>query len=338
MSQNNAFQTLTSATSGAATGLVVERPYFDASSQNACDTREWLGRLEFAINGNYAKLTKDAAVIRLADGDIVHRAELHGAVPPKDTEDDSGNRPKRGKVAVFSRKSRKRLLDEFNQLDKGKVRSVAFLTLTFPDTVSSEPRDWKEALEAFRRRLERRYPHMSAVWRAELQKRKSGSRVGEVLPHYHLIVFGLAQGRNINDAVLKAELLSWMPAAWTEISGAGRAGLDIKVETSWRRVFAYIAKYVAKSGGGAVAVPEGFGRHWGRFKPGKLPWSAKWVCYVSSRSQFRVAGFMKFLNGIPADANYSLPTISAYISPDRMLDWLEDNGVAVMWGEIEQYG
>ena len=46
----------------------MERPYFDASSQNACDTREWLGRLEFAINGNYAKLTKDAAVIRLADG------------------------------------------------------------------------------------------------------------------------------------------------------------------------------------------------------------------------------------------------------------------------------
>ena len=337
MSQNDANQTLTSAANVPATGLVVERPYFDASHQNSAATREWLGKIEIAGNGNYAKLTKDAAVIRLDDGAIVQRAELYGAVPPKDADVEAGSRPKRGNIDGFSRKSRKRLLDEFNQLDKSKVRSVAFLTLTFPDSVSSKPGVWKAALEAFRRRLEREYPHMSAIWRAELQKRKSGARLGEVLPHYHLIVFGLAQGRNISDAVLKAELLSWMPKAWTEISGAGRAGLDIKIETSWRRVFAYIAKYVSKSGGSSLAVP-GFGRHWGRFQPKNLPWAVKWVCYVSSRAQFRVAGFMKFLNGIPADANYSLPTISAYISPDRMLDWLEDNGVAVMWGEVESYG
>lgn len=339
-------------------GFITIRPYFDAGATGApsASGREWYGRVEIAGDGSYAKLTKDAAYVDLDGGGIVERGDM---VSPGDYLPSGGgeqsasigvaahvesakrgtvraNVGKRGNVTTFSRKSRKRLLNEFAQFDKRQVATdaVVLLTLTYAD--APDPREAKADLEAMRRRLERRYPHMSAVWRLELQPERS-KREGVPVIHYHLMVFGLKRGRNMSDAMLKAELLSWMPAAWTAISGAPSQGCDIRVESSWRRVFSYLAKYVAKVADDAEnmpALPEGMGRHWGRFRRDLLPWSVRWVGYVSSMAQKRMAGHFRFLAGIPDDAAYALPSISAYVwDIHEFLDWCAGNGVRILWTE-----
>jgi hypothetical protein len=129
------------------------------------------------------------------------------------------------------------------------------MTLTYPASYPGDPIKLKRHLASFWKRLRRKYPWVSAIWRVELQERGA--------PHYHLLLFGVS-------------FLAWQWVAknWYEIVGSGdpqhlNAGTEIHAALSWRLAAHYLAKYIAK------AAPEdhlqAIGRHWGIMGRANLP-------------------------------------------------------------------
>lgn len=170
---------------------------------------------------------------------------------------------KRGGIRIFSQASRRRLMRELAQLRRDKL--PAFVTLTYPDSYMhhTEPAEWKRDLRAFEHRFRRQFPGGSFVWRLEVVDRKSGSRLGQLSPHYHLLVFG----------VNYPELRSWVPGAWFEAVGTGdehhlRAGTRVERVNSSRGVMSYASKAMgytmsAELGKTCQAMGVNVGRWWG---------------------------------------------------------------------------
>jgi hypothetical protein len=78
-----------------------------------------------------------------------------------------------------------------------------FVTATLPDdvfddNVSTFASTAKKWMDSFIKRLVRVSPSASGFWRIEWQSRKSGQHVGKLFPHFHLLVWGLAE-RKIED-------------------------------------------------------------------------------------------------------------------------------------------
>lgn len=176
---------------------------------------------------------------------------------------------KRGKVVGFSRGSRKRLLEKMARLDVSKARPL-FVSLTYP----AEFPDCGVArrhLRALLKRLGRRFPRLSVVWRLELQRRGA--------PHFHLLVWGVK--------FLSVGLLRALWAGVIGYVGSARLQLDVSKLRSWRGLLSYVAKYMGKvqaayevadmgSGGGqldySTYLAGLFGRVWGVFRADHLPW------------------------------------------------------------------
>ena len=129
-----------------------------------------------------------------------------------------------------------------------------FVTLTYPARWDPDPERWKRDLHAWVRRLLRRYPHASVIWRLEFQERGA--------PHFHLLVFGVE--------FIPAR---WVSRTWAEVVGSGdprheRAGTRVERVRSWRGVMRYASKYLAKPQEG----PTGWtGRVWGVYGRANLP-------------------------------------------------------------------
>lgn len=170
---------------------------------------------------------------------------------------------KRKGIRVFSRASRRRLMRTIAQLSR-KVLPV-FVTLTYPDTYAyhREPQRWKADLRRFEHRFRRAFPGGSFIWRLEAVDRKSGERLGEVSPHYHLLVFGAQY----------AQLRAWVPGAWYEAVGTGdaehlAAGTRVERVHSHRGVMSYASKAMgstmsAELGKMCQAQGVNVGRWWG---------------------------------------------------------------------------
>ena len=179
----------------------------------------------------------------------------------------------RGK-AGFSSRSRKRLLQLMASLDRD-TRPPLFLGLTYPgdDWPSSAPL-WHDHIEAFYKRLCRKYPmcNVSILWRLEPQHRGA--------PHFHLLVFGVP-----------FIPYQWVGAAWADITD-GNAATCSRVERvkSWRGAMSYASKYLGKAGKGEEFTTadgeliEDVGRHWGVKGRKHLP--ATWVAYVLLQHEF----------------------------------------------------
>lgn len=162
---------------------------------------------------------------------------------------------KRGLVTVFSRKSRRRLLEFLARTQySGKPR--VFLTLTYPSNMN-DAKQGKQHLWAFLERVRRRYPRASAIWRIEYQQR------GAV--HFHLLFF---------------ELPFWdaddIRRIWGEIIGEQNPRIEIKTCRSKRKSTYYVAKYMAKVAdqGEGIFINLPYlhaGRHWGYFNKPSIP-------------------------------------------------------------------
>ncbi len=138
---------------------------------------------------------------------------------------------KRGKVGLFSRQSKKRLMDTLATLDKEE--KPIFITLTYPAEWSKDSKEWKKNLENFSKRLARKHSKMSMIWKLEPQRRGA--------PHYHLLVWG----------VTYFEMLCFTSTAWYQVVGSGdekhlQAGTNVEKIRSWRGVRSYAAKYLGK--------------------------------------------------------------------------------------------
>jgi hypothetical protein len=170
-------------------------------------------------------------------------------------------------VATFSPASRKRLLQLVASLDQD-TRPPLFITLTYPEHWSSNPAHWHDDLEAFYKRLCRKYPmcNVAVLWRKEPQKRGA--------PHYHLLVFGIP-----------FIAYKWVGQVWAQIT-RGNAATCSRVERvrSWKGAMFYAAKYLGKNLAAVEfstdegEVLDSVGRHWGVMGKKHLP--RLWVAYV----------------------------------------------------------
>jgi hypothetical protein len=145
----------------------------------------------------------------------------------------------RGLISKFSRQSRMNLLRLIAKIDWNRVGKSLFITLTYPDRFHDRPlrsrtvdrSRWYRDTEKL---LGRQYP---LLWRCEWKARRSGSNVGEVYPHFHLLAFGVPfldhrEVRNIWRAILEVE---------------GPLATDVKAIEGPEGAGRYLAKYVSKA-------------------------------------------------------------------------------------------
>jgi hypothetical protein len=181
----------------------------------------------------------------------------------------------RGEINGFSRWSRRRLLELLHTVERGAALPV-FVTLTFPDFFPTIE-EARTKLDSWLKRIRRKFPEASAVWRLETIDRKSGSNRGQVAPHFHLMVWGVGEGDG-----------AWMSEAWWEVNGKSdyahlRHGCDAQQIESWRGVASYVGKYMSKD-----SEHECRGRVWGIHNRARLPVAAPEVRRVDIRTAFRV--------------------------------------------------
>lgn len=186
---------------------------------------------------------------------------------------------KRGNVAGFSNASRKRMIDLMCQQRHGAPKT--FVSLTYADEAlfeitehgevirSTNHHDWKNHVEILRKRIERKFEDMRAIWRIELKQRKSGRFAGLIAPHYHLLVWGLSPQTVVDhDGENDVTFAEWMNQQWFDIleTGLQKAfdhGTHISPVKSSRHAMFYVSKYVAKTEDEFNDQYE-VGRRWGR--------------------------------------------------------------------------
>lgn len=172
---------------------------------------------------------------------------------------------KRGAIKGFSYGSRRRLMTTV-----AKVRLDAelplFVTLTYPDTFP-EPKESKEHLMMFEKRLLRAFEEAGAIWKLEPQERGA--------PHYHLMLWGVA--------LETAQRL--IPTIWYQVAGGGdpkhlawhrgecgRGNVNCAQPVrSWRGVRSYASKYLGKTFEVAGWGKKWTGRYWGIIRRKNIP-------------------------------------------------------------------
>ena len=167
----------------------------------------------------------------------------------------------RGVIKSFSKGSRRRVL----RLVASLKRAIApvFVTLTYPDYFPENPQEWKKHLDSFFKRVLRRYPQAIVIWRLERKQRKTGDNIGEIAPHFHLLVY----------KVPYLSLLKWVSGAWYEVVKSEdprhfNAGTRVEPVRSVRGVLYYTSKYICKQ---ENDILEGIGRTWGIVGRDELP-------------------------------------------------------------------
>jgi hypothetical protein len=107
-------------------------------------------------------------------------------------------RSKRGCVSNFSGRSRKRMMETVAGLLTTAL--PLFVTLTYPESWPSEWNAWKFHLATFWKRVRRKWPNASALWKLEPQERGA--------PHFHLLIWGVEFMPH-----------EWLAQAWYECCG-----------------------------------------------------------------------------------------------------------------------
>lgn len=194
---------------------------------------------------------------------------------------------KRGKITLFSRASRRRLMQTIAKTKKSAL--PVFITLTYPGEWSKDAKRWKRDLRVFWMRLERRFPHISAVWKLEFQKRGA--------PHYHLLVWGAEY----------APLLLQVGRLWYEVVGSGDerhllAGTRVEKVRDWRGVMSYASKYLGKL---EVSTSE-VGRFWGVMNSEFIPWADLVTCSLTDKEAYNFIRLLRRFMGIRSRAYKSL--------------------------------
>jgi len=147
---------------------------------------------------------------------------------------NNGGGGRRGKITVFSAKSRRRLIRYLFSLEKSPVVMV---TLTYPKEWNPDYEVWKRDLDVFLKRVARKFPKYWFIWKLEFQKRGA--------PHFHLL------GSFGEGVVVNKEVMEWVSRAWYEVVNSGyekhlKAGTNIEVLDSKKKVIFYVCKYISK--------------------------------------------------------------------------------------------
>lgn len=145
----------------------------------------------------------DRPLLRFSDGGrLVKLGFARSPGADWNSEHFPGRGGKRGACKGFSFGSRRRMLDRLNTV-KVDASLPVFLTCTLPDDVFNDnaaefAKEAKHWLDNFTKRLLRVVPGACGFWRIEWQSRKSGKYEGKLVPHFHLLVWGLPE-RSLGD-------------------------------------------------------------------------------------------------------------------------------------------
>lgn len=190
--------------------------------------------------------------------------------------------PPRGKcVGPMSRASRMRLLRTIAKIHFGKHTHSLFITLTYPDIRRhSDYKKHTTERSLFVRYIEKYVGRQVAIlWRKEWKVRKSGAAKGSLVPHYHLICFGVRY-------IPKEVILGW----WRTILGV-KGPLMTRVDgiTDGEKAARYTCKYAAKvslSGlDNDAYLNTLWGRPWGMHRKSKMPWCPREQEYPLTEEQ-----------------------------------------------------
>ena len=223
----------------------------------------------------------------------------------------------RGKVTEFSRASRRRMQQLLNSVDRKVALVPILITLTYHNDWPEDPAAWKDHLDAFRKRLERRYGRFSAIWRLEYQRRGA--------PHFHLMAFFWShQGRKGLLPFLQEDV----GPLWWEVTGKTseehlRAGTRCEMPRSWKGANVYLSKYMAKPETLQEGQPSP-GRFWGVWRKDLLP-----ILYetfsVTFDQAIRARRILRRLSGMRA-RRFDLGKFSCFTDYNavmQLLRWLD---------------
>lgn len=175
-------------------------------------------------------------------------------------------------VCQFSRQSRLNLLSFFNKMDWTNAAPGIFITLTYPDEVECRKRKLLNLhRHVFWRHVEKHVGrHVPAVWRLEWLPRLSGDKIGEPMPHFHLLVFGV-------EFIHRSRVNAW----WNSTLGhEGYVRTETKRMKNDRQAGYYLSKYLAKVHSSLVItaylskIPTG--RQWGILRKSIVPMCEKY--------------------------------------------------------------
>jgi len=181
---------------------------------------------------------------------------------------------KRGTVKEISRPSRNRLMRFIGALERFEY----LITLTYPDTFSVNPADWKRDLKTFSGRVSRLDPAAAFVWRLGLRRRKSGKRHGEIAPHFQLLFYG------------NPDLLDQHRANWADIAGMERWYCE-KVQGD--HLTGFMAKWSSLAG-----EVDNLGRWWGAYFRPNLPIAEAVEIEIDEKEAAAVLDRMKEVSGV----------------------------------------
>lgn len=237
----------------------------------------------------------------------------------------------RGQVVEFSRRSARRLAALVMSTQSN--HKPLFVTLTYADEAvpdrGTHHRTAKRDLDVLLKRFRRAWPEASAVWRIEFRPRQSGVFLGELLPHYHLLVWGERSA----DVVKEYVYADWFRSNWYDIAGGGNEahlehGTDVQMIRSVRGTAAYVSKYLAKES--ALTLPEGVGRMWGVHNRRCLPTGDRVVIDASGVADDVVDHIMTSQAG-DYRPSAMLPTWIMYVDADETILRLIAAGATVRW-------
>lgn len=179
---------------------------------------------------------------------------------------------RRGDVQTFTPQSRFRMLKMLARLEcprsDGYRFKVSFVTLTTRKIY--HPREFKDFMVRWFKRLGRKHPHVAVVWRLEYQKRGA--------PHVHLILY--------NAPWIDKD---WVQETWAEIVQQEKPFTRIERIKSYKHLMSYASKYCGKvqEGGfnnvtystaqhaNSELVGVSAGRVWGVYNRAMLPFAEK---------------------------------------------------------------
>ncbi len=181
--------------------------------------------------------------------------------------------------------------------------------MTYPHEYPADPEVCKRHLDAFQKRVRRRYGKFAGFWRLGIQKRGAW--------HFHLLLFAPLSFGSI------AQLRAFVSASWYEICGEIseghlRAGTNVERVRSWKKVTSYAEKYLARE----EEFPEGMetGRVWGVWSKELLP--VRWErVEVSLRDAFRIRRIYRKL--AKRKGSGSLRRITVFVRYENVIRLLE---------------
>lgn len=292
-------------------------------------------------------IKKEGSYIRQTKSAIEFKYKCRGEMKPED-------RGTRGAIHEFTGQSRKRMSIMMGNLENAPLW---WHTFTFADdvmagkTLAERVKFSSRVLKNFKKRVERKYPGIEAIWRREIEPRKSGMLKGEYCPHFHIPVFLPGITRETFTPIAADLLRMWIEQTGTkDIYKAVLAHCDPdRPSIAWldteKMAQLYISKYSAKIQDSIEGGKVSLGRMWGTIgnpkerEPeekglGELQgYVLKRTLRKLAKSQYRsrtkkgkgaYKGHKRFLKNITAGATWMMVKSETI---DRIFEYMNENNV-----------